>query len=73
MINKNALWQRVLSDYACQQAHLEGLQGALGAAYQDPRDYKDHRGKDSGGRYISVKKGKQIGVPKNVLAISYLM
>ena len=71
--DKNALWQRIMSDYNCQQAYLEGLQGALGKDYKDPRDYKGIRGKETGGRFVSLKKGKQIGVPKNVHTIPYLM
>ena len=71
--DKNVLWQRIMSDYHCQQAYLEGLQGALGKDYKDPRDYIGIRGKESGGRFVSQKKGKQLGVPKNVHTIPYLM
>jgi hypothetical protein len=71
--DKESLWQRVLTDYACQLSYLEGLQGALGDEYEDPRDYKGHRGKDTGGRYATKKTGKHQGVPKNVHTIPYLM
>ncbi len=71
--DKESLWQRVLSDYACQLSYLEGLQGGLGDTYKDPRDYKGHRGQDTGGRYVSKKTGKNQGVPKNVHTIPYLM
>jgi hypothetical protein len=54
--DKNSMWQRVLSDYQCQLSYLEGLAGALGEKYLDPRQYHGKRGKDSCGRYISMKK-----------------
>jgi hypothetical protein len=71
--DKQAMWLRVLSDYRCQLSYMEGLQGALGQKYTDPRDYVGKNGKESGGRFISMKKGKQKGVPKNVHTIPYLM
>ncbi len=71
--DKPSMWQGVLSDYQCQLSYLEGLQGALGTKYLDPREYHGQRGKESGGCYISIKKGKQKGVPKNVHTIPYLM
>jgi hypothetical protein len=30
---------RIMTDYHCQLAFLEGLQHALGDAYKDPREY----------------------------------
>jgi hypothetical protein len=71
--DKDALWQRILSDYAYQLSYLEGLQGALGNAYKDPREYKGYRGKDTGGRHVTKKSAKQKDVPKNVHTIPYLM
>jgi hypothetical protein len=38
--NKKAKWARIMTDYHCQLAYLEGLQHALGDAYKDPREYK---------------------------------
>jgi hypothetical protein len=57
---------RIMTDYHCQLAYLEGLQHALGDAYKDPREYKGVRATDSGGKYVSLKKSSQLGVPKNI-------
>jgi hypothetical protein len=38
--NKIAKWTRIMTDYHCQLAYLEGLQHALGDAYKDPREYE---------------------------------
>jgi hypothetical protein len=65
-----ALYQ---SDYRCKQACLEGMKEVLGGEYVDPREYKGTRGKDSGGRYVSTKAGRQKGVPQNVYTMPYLM
>ncbi len=53
--NKIAKWARIMTDYHCQLAYLEGLQHALGDAYKDPREYKGVRATDSGGKYVSLK------------------
>jgi hypothetical protein len=71
--NKTAMWTRVLSDYACTEAGREGMEKALGKNYVDPREHKGVQGKQSGGRYISLKKESQIGVPKNIWTLGYLM
>ena len=71
--NKSAKWARVLTDYHCQLAYLEGLKHALGAAYKDPREYHGVRGTDTGGKFVSQKKRSQQGVPKNIYTIPYLM
>ena len=71
--NKVAKWARIMTDYNCQLAYLQGLQHALGAAYKDPRDYTGIRATDSGGKYVSLKKSSQQGVPKNMYTIPYLM
>ena len=71
--NKIAKWSRVMTDYNCQLAYLEGLQHALGDAYKDPRDYTGVRSSDSGGKYVSLKKNSQQGIPKNIYTIPYLM
>ncbi len=34
--NKIAKWGRIMTDYHCQLAYLEGLQHTLGDAYKDP-------------------------------------
>ena len=70
---KAALWARVLSDYACTEAAREGMAKALGSAYVDPRDHKGVKGKDSGGKFVSLKKASQQGVPKNVWTLGYLV
>ena len=71
--NKAALWARVLSDYACTEAGREGMEKALGKNYVDPREHKGAKGKQSGGRFISLKKQSQIGVPKNIWTLGYLV
>jgi hypothetical protein len=71
--NKVALLARVLPDYACTEAGREGMEKALGKNYIHPREHKGVKGKQSGGRFISLKKQSQIGVPKNIWTIGYLM
>ncbi len=70
---KAALWARVLSDYACTEAAREGMAKALGLAYVDPREHKGVKGKASGGKFVSLKKDSQLGVPKNVWTLGYLV
>ena len=50
--NEEALWKRVISDYKCQMAAIEGMRLALGLAFKDPRDYKGVSG--SRGKYVLV-------------------
>ncbi len=50
---------RIMTDYHCQLAYLEGLQHELGDAYKDPREYTGVRSSDSGGKYASMKKSTQ--------------
>jgi hypothetical protein len=71
--NKIAKWSRVLTDYHCQLAYLEGLKHASGDTYKDPRKYKGVRGTGTGGKFVSIKKSTQLGVPKNIYTIPYLM
>jgi hypothetical protein len=71
--NKIAKWARIMTDYNCQLAYLQGLEHALGDAYKDPREYTGVRATDSGGKYVSLKKSSQQGVPKNVYTIPYIM
>jgi hypothetical protein len=67
-------WARIMTDYNCQLAYLQRLEHALGDAYKDPREYTGvRRATDSGGKYVSLKKSSQQGVPKNVCTIPYLM
>ncbi len=54
--NKIAKWARIMTDYHCQLAYLQGLQHALGEAYKDPREYTGVRATNSGGKYVSLKK-----------------
>jgi hypothetical protein len=61
---KAAIWARVLSDFACLQAAREGMDKALGAKYVDPREHKGVQGKQSGGKFVSLKKGKPNWSPK---------
>jgi hypothetical protein len=41
---EEALWKRVLSDYKCQLAAIEGMRIALGSKFVDPRETKGHNG-----------------------------
>ncbi len=70
---KSALWARVLSDYACTEAAREGMEQALGDKYKDPREHKGVQGKASSGRFVSLKKASQIGIPKNMWTLGYLV
>jgi hypothetical protein len=63
---KAALWARVLSDYACTEVAREGMEKALRQNYLDPREHKGVHGKQSGGRFISLKKDSQLGIPINI-------
>jgi hypothetical protein len=60
----DALWKRVLSDYRCQLAYLEGMKEVLGAAYVNPREHVHYPGKNSGGKFVSEKKSTQQNVQK---------
>ena len=69
--NREALWKRILSDYKCQLAAIEGMRLALGENFTDPRDYKGHSG--AGGKFVSRKKESQQDIPKNMWTIPYLL
>jgi hypothetical protein len=71
--DEDAIWRRVLSDYRCQLAFLEGMKEVLADKYVDPRDYKGVRGKNSGGKFVSLKKDSQSHVPKNIHSLGYLL
>ncbi len=49
------------------------MQKALGDKYVDPREHKGVHGKESGGRFISLKRDGQIGIPKNIWTLGYLV
>jgi hypothetical protein len=70
---KAAIWALVLSDYACLQAARDGMEKTLGAKYVDPREHKGVQGKKSGGKFVSLKKASQMGVPKNMWAPGHLI
>jgi hypothetical protein len=69
--NREALWKRILSDYKCQLAAIEGMRLALGDNFKDPRDHKGHSGE--GGKFVSTKKESQRDIPKNMWTIPYLL
>ena len=69
--NDEGLWKRVISDYKCQLAAIEGMRLALGTKFTDPRDYKGIAGTD--GKFISEKKESQRDIPKNMWTIPYLL
>jgi hypothetical protein len=66
-----ALWKRVLSDYKCQLAGIEGMRLALGTKFKDPRETKGHNGEF--GKFVSQKKESQLEIPKNMWTIPYLL
>ena len=51
----------------------EGMEKALGDKYKDPREHKGVTGKASSGRFVSLKKATQIGIPKNMWTLGYLV
>jgi hypothetical protein len=69
--NDEALWKRVLSDYKCQLAAIEGMRLALGPKFTDPRETKGHNGEF--GKFVSQKKESQQDIPKNMWTIPYLL
>jgi hypothetical protein len=38
--DEEMLWNRVISDFKCQESYREGMKEVLGLKYKDPRDYK---------------------------------
>ena len=48
------------------------MKQALGDKYKDPREHKGVQGKASSGRFVSLKKASQIGIPKNMWTLGYL-
>jgi hypothetical protein len=69
--NREALWKRILSDYKCQLAAIEGMRLALGDNFKDPRDFKGQSGE--GGKFVSTKKESQRDIPKNTWTIPFLL
>jgi hypothetical protein len=53
-----ALCKRVLSDYKCELAGIEGMRLALGLKFKDPRETKGHNGEF--GKFVSQKKESQL-------------
>jgi hypothetical protein len=66
-----ALWKRIISDYKCQMSALEGMKLAMGAKFEDPREYKGVPGE--AGKFVSLKKDSQQDVPKNMWTIPFLI
>ena len=73
MNNKDDLWARIMSDYRCQIAAIDGMKEAMGDDFVDPRDHKGTNVEGGGGRFVSLKKMTQRGVPKGVFTIPYLL
>jgi hypothetical protein len=71
--DEELVWKRVISDFKCQEAYREGLKSVLGSDYKDPREYTCIIGKNSGGKFVSIKTPTQQGVPKNVHSLGYLL
>jgi hypothetical protein len=55
------LWKRVMSDYKCQLAGMEGMQFSMGESYKDPRETRGVQG--GGGKFVSQRKESQLHVP----------
>jgi hypothetical protein len=66
-----ALWKRVMSDYKCQLAGIEGMRLALGASFKDPRETKGYNGEF--GKFVTQKNESQIDIPKNMWTIPFLL
>jgi hypothetical protein len=49
------------------------MKAVLGSTFTDPREYKGVIGKNSGGKFVSLKKASQEGVPKNIHTLGYLL
>ena len=73
MDNKSALWLRVVEDYRCQVSAIEGMKIAMGKNFVDPRETRGVQGTNSGGKFVSLKRSSQAGIPKNVWTIPYLL
>jgi hypothetical protein len=71
LISKEALWKRIISDYKCQLAAIEGMQYTMGKEFKDPRETRGVQG--GGGKFVSLKKDSQLDVPKNMWTIPYLL
>jgi hypothetical protein len=69
--NVESLWKRIISDYKCQLAAIEGMQFTMGSDFKDPRETRGVQG--SGGKFVSLKKDSQLNVPKNMWTIPYLL
>jgi hypothetical protein len=68
-----ALWKRVMSDYKCQLAGIEGMRLALGSTFKDPRETKGHTSNGQFGKFVTLKKDSQLDIPKNMWTIPYLL
>jgi hypothetical protein len=49
------------------------MKEVLADQFKDHRDYKGVQGKNSGGKFISLKKDSQSHVPKNAHSLVYLL
>ena len=70
------VWQRVMSDYKSQLAHLEGMKSyaeEMGVEFQDPRRALNMGDRNGGGEWVSQKRESLKHVPKNALTIPYLL
>ena len=59
---EGALWRRVLSDYRCQLAFLEGMKEVLADGYTDPRQYQQFYKQNVACRFY---------LPDTVIVIAY--
>ena len=69
--NVESLWKRIISDYKCQLAAIEGMQFTMGNEFKDPRETRGVQG--GGGKFVSLKKDSQLNIPKNMWTIPYLL
>jgi hypothetical protein len=70
--DRNHLQRLVMADYQAQLAAVEYGKELMGAAH-DPRTYIGKKKKACGGKFVSLKKASQEGIPKNVYTVPYLI
>ncbi len=70
--DKKHIQQLVMADYQSQLAAVEYGKEIMGEDH-DPRTYVGKKSKSSQGRFTSMKKASQSGIPKNVYTVQYLI
>ena len=70
--DKKHIQHLVMADYQSQLAAVENGKDIMGQDH-DPRSYVGKKSKRSCGKFISLKKESQGGIPKNVYTVPYLI